>query len=326
MSAAPSLSPPPSGPPPAGPLSGLSAADGPGAPHVLEEGDDSGGAGAAARRILITADDFGWTDGHNLAMERAAQAGTLCRASLLANGAAFAGAIETARRVPQLGVGVHLSLCEGRPLSGSAPGLAPLLRPDGALHDGLGPLVRAYATGRLDVAAVRAEWRRQIERALSAGLVLTHLDGHKHVHLLPPLITLAIELAREYGVPYVRVPGEALSLQAALGRAAGWLVLSSLARRARAAVRAAGLATCDHFVGFVRSGAMTREHLLQAVRGARPGLTEIMVHPALRTPQFQAVLGGYAWAQSYRSEEEAAALCDEELRRALRPRAPAPAR
>jgi predicted glycoside hydrolase/deacetylase ChbG (UPF0249 family) len=277
---------------------------------------DSGGV---VRRIVITADDFGWTDGHNLAIERAAAAGTLCRASLLANGAAFTQAVETAQRVPRLGVGVHLSLCEGRPLSGGRePGLAPLLRPDGGFYDGLGPLVRSYAAGRLDAAAVRAEWRRQIERALAAGLVLTHLDGHKHVHLLPPLVSLAVELAREYGVPYVRVPGEALSLQAALGRAAGWLVLSALARRARAAVRGAGLSTCDHFVGFVRSGAMTREHLLRAVRRARPGLTEIMVHPALRTPQFQAVLGDYAWAQSYRSEEEAAALCDPELRTALR--------
>lgn len=303
MSAAASLS-------PSGSSLGSALGSAPGAPRVLDGG----------RRIVITADDFGWTDGHNLAIERAARAGTLGRASLLANGAAFDQAIETARRVPQLGVGVHLSLCEGRPLSaGRATGraLAPLLQPDGAFHDGLGPLLRSYVRGRLDPTAVAAEWRLQIERALAAGLTLSHLDGHKHVHLLPPLCAVAIELAQDYGVPYVRVPHEALSHEA-LGRAAGWLVLSSLARRARAQVRAAGLVTCDHFVGFARSGAMTRQHLLAAVRRARPGLTEIMVHPALRTPQFQAVLGGYAWAKSYRSEEEAAALCDDELRAVLR--------
>ena len=91
-----------------------------GVPHELLQG----------RRILITADDFGWTDGHNLAVERAARAGTLNRASLLATGAAFAGAVIAARRCPRLGVGVHLTLCEGRPLSESAcrrPGPAPTL-------------------------------------------------------------------------------------------------------------------------------------------------------------------------------------------------------
>lgn len=322
-----------------GASSGASAA---GAPHELEQG----------RRILITADDFGWTDGHNLAVERAARAGTLNRASLLANGAAFAGAVIAARRCPRLGVGVHLTLCEGRPLSegaaagtssgsvrtisssgsslGSRPGSNPgssgrtglgaLLRPDGAFHDGLGAVVKSYARGRLDVGAVGREWRLQIERVLDAGLALTHLDGHKHVHLLPPLLSLTIELAREYGVPYVRVPLEApsLALGAAPGRIAGWLVLSQLARRARAQVRSAGLGTSDHFVGFARSGAMTRERLLDAVQSARPGLTEIMVHPALRSAQFETVLGGYAWAQSYRSEDEAAALCDDALRAALR--------
>jgi predicted glycoside hydrolase/deacetylase ChbG (UPF0249 family) len=296
------------------------------------------------RRILITADDFGWTDGHNLAVERAARAGTLNRASLLANGAAFAGAVIAARRCPRLGVGVHLTLCEGRPLSEGAAagtssgsvrtmsssgsnsgppgraGLGALLRSDGAFHDGLGAVVKSYARGRLDVGAVGREWRLQIERVLDAGLSLTHLDGHKHVHLLPPLLSLTIELAREYGVPYVRVPLEApsLALGAAPGRIAGWLVLSQLARRARAQVRAAGLGTSDHFVGFARSGAMTRERLLDAVQSARPGLTEIMVHPALRSAQFETVLGGYAWAQSYRSEDEAAALCDDALRAALR--------
>lgn len=318
---------------------GASAA---GAPHELAQG----------RRILITADDFGWTDGHNLAVERAARAGTLNRASLLANGAGFMGAVIAARRCPRLGVGVHLTLCEGRPLSEGAPGgaasgpgrsvsssgshpvsnpgsrsgppgrtgLGALLRSDGAFHDGLGAVVGSYARGRLDVEAVGREWRLQIERVLEAGLALTHLDGHKHVHLLPPLLLLTIELAREYGVPYVRVPLEApsLALGAAPGRVAGWLVLSQLARRARAQVRAAGLGTSDHFVGFARSGAMTRERLLDAVKSARPGLTEIMVHPALRSAQFEAVLGGYAWARSYRGEDEAAALCDDTLRDALR--------
>ena len=269
-------------------------------------------------QILITADDFGWTDGHNQAIERAATFGTLNRASLLCNGGAFDAAIGIARRCAPLGlaVGVHLTLCEGAPLGPAAP-LGDLVRADGSFHDGLGPLVRSYAAQRLPVAAIHAEWRGQLERARAAGLPLSHLDGHKHVHLLPPLLPVAVALAKEYGVPYVRTPTAPLS-GGFLRRAPAALVLSGLGQRARRLVRAAGLATCDHFVGFAQSGALTSEHLLTAIAAARPGITEIMTHPAVRTPAVKALGQSYEWARRYQFEGELAALCDPRVRAALR--------
>jgi predicted glycoside hydrolase/deacetylase ChbG (UPF0249 family) len=271
---------------------------------------------AGRTQILITADDFGWTDGHNQAVERAATAGTLNRASLLCNGGAFAEAVAVARRcAPGLGVGVHLTLCEGRPLGPAAP-LGELCRADGEFHDGLLPLVRSYAARRLPVAAIRDEWRRQLERALLAGLPLSHLDGHKHVHALPPLLTVAVELATEYRVPYLRAPAAALS-RAALRRAPAWLVIAGLGARARRIVRAAGLLTCDHFVGFAESGGLTVDHLVTAIGAAGPGLTEIMTHPAVRTPAVQALGARYSWARRYRFEDELAALSDPRVLAAL---------
>lgn len=261
---------------------------------------------ASARRIRITADDFGWTLAHNRAVEQAVQAKTLTHASLLCNGFAVEDAVAVAQRNPQLGVGVHLTLCEGMPLS-SDRALGTLLHPQGAFHDGLQPLVSSYLRRKLPLSAIEREWRQQIERARSFGLQLSHLDGHKHVHLLPPLLTLTCQLAREYGIPFVRASFESPSL-AVMSRLPGWLVISSLALHAKRVIAAHGLTTADHFVGFTTSGAMTEATLLSAVAHAKPGTTEIMVHPAEESAELAPLSARYRWAQNYRFAAELSAL------------------
>lgn len=285
---------------------------------IGDPGRAHGHAGPAPgrRELILTADDFGWTDGQNQAVRRGAEAGTLTRASLVCddrdNRAAFAEAVAIARALPRLGVGVHLSLCEGRPLrpGGALPGL---VQADGRFHEGLGPLVGQYLMGRLDAGAVEGEWRAQIERALAAGLRPSHLDGHKHVHLLPPLFDLALRLCADYRVPYLRIPGEAPSL-GTLARAPAWSILAGLSVRARRRLAqvgpAAGVRSADHFAGFAQSGAMTPARLRALIAAARPGTTEIMLHPAVRTESMRALGARYAWARTYRFEDELAALCD----------------
>jgi len=262
---------------------------------------------ASARRIRITADDFGWTLAHNRAVEQAVKANTLTHASLLCNGFAVEDAVLVARRNPQLGVGVHLTLCEGKPLS-SDGALGELVDEHGAFHDGLQPLVMCYLRRKLPLAAIEHEWRRQIEHARSFGLTLSHLDGHKHVHLLPPLVQLACRLAREYDIPFVRASLESPSL-AVLGRLPGWLVISSLALHAKHVIAEHGLTTADHFVGFTTSGGMTEEKLLSAIASASAGTTEIMVHPAEESVELAPLSERYPWATTYRFAAELSALC-----------------
>ena len=267
------------------------------------------------RAFIINCDDFGWTDGQNMAVERAYLQGVLNSASLLCTGDAFDEAVAISRRLPGLRLGVHLALNETRPLlnPGELPGLT---RPDGAFHDGAGALVRLWTSGRLDGQAVMAEWRAQIERALEAGVALSRLDGHKHVHMLPPLADVVIGLAQEYGVPYVRLPFEPLSV-GTLRRGPGGLVLWAMAWRARTRLKQVGLSFADHFVGFGLSGALTAERLKAIIREAWQGVTEIMVHPAVMTPAVEALARRFGWAARYQFEEELAALCDPDVKSLL---------
>jgi predicted glycoside hydrolase/deacetylase ChbG (UPF0249 family) len=256
------------------------------------------------RQVLVNADDFGWTDGHNQAVAQAHAQGIVSRASLLCNTPGFGQAVELARGLPGLGVGVHLTLHEGQPLIPSAS-LPNLTRPDGAFHDEPLALARLWLQGKLSQQEALPEWRAQVQRALKAGIAITHLDSHKHIHLFPPLLGAIIQIAHDYQIPYVRLPLDASALRRG---PSGWM-LWALALRARPRLRAAGLRFADHFLGVGSSGAMVHEKLAAAVQGASQGLTEIMVHPAVITPAVAELQKRYRWAAVYRFEEELQALC-----------------
>ncbi len=263
------------------------------------------------RVLIINADDFGWTDGHNQAVKEAYQRGVLNRVSLLCNGEAFEEAVALAQQLPRLQVGVHLTLSEGRPLLPAAQ-LPHLTRGDGKFHDTLKSLLALWWQGRLITKEVQAEWRAQIERALRSDVVVAHLDSHKHVHLLPPLLQALIALAKEYRISTTRLPVEPFSVQVRR-RGFAWLMIWMLGWQARGQLRAAGIGFADRFMGFSTSGMMVKDRLLKIIREAPKGVTEIMMHPAIQTPAVEELRRRYAWASRYRFEEELQALCDSEV-------------
>src|ERR1700761_7926718 len=67
------------------------------------------------KNLIVNADDLGWTEGVNRGIVEAHRKGLVTSTSLLANGCAFESAVKAARRNPELGVGVHLNLCDGVP-------------------------------------------------------------------------------------------------------------------------------------------------------------------------------------------------------------------
>ena len=263
------------------------------------------------RTIYFNADDFGWTDGHNQAVEQAHRSGVLNRASLLCNGEAFDQAVRLAREMPGLKVGIHLTLNEGKPLS-SPRALPMLLNSRNAFPDTLKELAVLWLRGRLSRAEIYQEWRAQVERGLSAGLKPSHLDSHKHVHLLPPLLDVAIQLAGDYQIAYLRLPKDNL-VGTTFQRGPLGLILWMLAVRAQRAMRHAGLLFADRFFGVSSSGAMTVDRLVQAVRQAPEGITEIMTHPAIITSAVAELQHRYPWAASYQFEKELIALCSPEV-------------
>ena len=241
------------------------------------------------RNLIVNADDLGWTAGVNRGIAEAHRNGIVTSASLLANGEAFAGAVELARDAGGLGVGVHLNLNDGPPIA-PRESVPSLVNDSGEFEGGPDGLLLKIATRGLSMREVELEWSAQISKVRDAGIEPTHLDGHKHVHMLPGLFETALRLAKRYGIGAIRVSHEASNLRSALstGQLRAGVVLKQgvqarglklLARDAREQAERAGVSTADYFCGIAQTGELTREGVARLLRSLPEGTTELMCHP-----------------------------------------------
>ena len=188
------------------------------------------------KRIIINADDFGLCEGVNKAVVQAHKKGVLSSATIMANMPASAKAVKAAKKMPQLGIGVHLNLFEGRPLSKETC-VEQLLDGDGRFKFSPAALSLFSVAGHRTRNAIRTELSAQIQWAFDNGLKPTHLDSHKHIHCFPAMFPLVCNLARRFGIGAVRwcfepgalsnmpwpLSGETARRKAKLIRAMAWI-------------------------------------------------------------------------------------------------------
>jgi predicted glycoside hydrolase/deacetylase ChbG (UPF0249 family) len=251
-------------------------------------------------RLIVNADDFGFARDVNEGIVDAHRNGILTATTLMANGSAFEHAVALARETPSLDVGCHLVLVQGqsvldpsRPLPATIPEL-------------LGALMRREL-------AVYDELAAQVRKIVSAGIRPTHLDTHKHTHLLPPVLTAAARVARENGIRWVRRPFDfGIDAKARMTKR---IVTFGMRMTKPGFARALGdLRTTDHFTGFLATGSLDGARLLETLDRLPEGLTEFMCHPGKLGPELRA-----AETRLKESREiELAALNSPEAREAIR--------
>ena len=267
---------------------------------------------SSPRLLVVNADDLGFAPGVNRGILEAHLAGTLSSASMMVNTPAFADAVEMVRTsAPRLGVGLHLNLICGKPLS-AAP---TLVDPATSELYPLEALARRALAGLVDVDDVRRECDAQLAALERVGIRPTHMDSHRHAHVLPGILPAVVASARDANVHFVRRPLDQPSLQDPIA-SAKMLVLHAAWRTALRGVAPANrelLARAPHFRGIALQGAPdVRERLLATLDLLPRGATEIMLHPGYD----DAVL---AAQDPYRREREVevAALCDPAVRARL---------
>ncbi len=230
------------------------------------------------KRLIVTADDFGLTQAVNEGVERAARDGVLTAASLMVGAAAAADAVERARRLPGLKVGLHLVLVHGRPLL--SPGKLPaLVGADGCfLQDLFQAGLRCFflpgARGQIE-----AELRAQFEAFRRTGLVLDHVNAHCHFHLHPTVLGLILKVGRDYGMRAMRLPAEPIGMGGF-----GGFALSPWTDLLRARLERAGIRCNRYALGLSTTGKMTEETVLTLLEraGRLEGTGELYFHPASR--------------------------------------------
>jgi chitin disaccharide deacetylase len=280
-------------------------------------GEGGAQASAAAKSVIFTADDFGLSDALNGAVALAHRQGVLGCASLMAAGPRTREAVNLARELPGLCLGVHLTLIQGRAVLPPAH-LPHLVNPRGFFpHDPVATGWRYFFRPHL-LGEIRRELAAQIETILRAGLPIWHLNGHVNLHLHPRIFPVVADLARKYGIPAVRLAREdwrtTLSLAPVhpLPKIAQGLIFDLLCRRAEKVARAMGLIFNDQVFGLLNDGRMTFDYLAGLAPKLQPGITEIYCHPGLYAdPELK------RWAPGYQRQGELAALLEPRLKDAL---------
>ncbi len=265
-----------------------------------------------SRRVVFNADDFGLSANTNEGVIAAHENGVIKSVSIVASGPAFEQAAEYARAHVALDVGVHFALCDGRPVSDPAK-VRSLVDANGAFPRNHAAFVRRWLGGGIRLDEVAAELRAQIEKTRRSGLRISHLDSHQHLHALPGILPLVVDLAIESKIPVVRNPdergGRAFTRPF---RTAQRFALSSAWRVARRKTNGSPIATTNHFLGMIDAGRWNGGTLRHKVRALRPGLTEICCHPRGASSPNESPK---AWTEN--SDAELAALCDPALPKLL---------
>lgn len=269
-----------------------------------------------ASSLIVTADDFGMSLEVNEAVEEAHRNGILTCASLVVAGDAAEDAIQRAKRLPNLGVGLHLAIFGAR---ASAQGRS-IVAPDGE-NLGYNPVLAGSAImvtpgGRK---AARREIAAQFEAYRKTGLELGHLDGHWHCHQHPSVLAIALEYGVPLGLKALRVPYESFGFSrrvagnsktgARLGHALFGLPLTTVMRLQ---ARAAGVAVNDTFFGKIDDGFISEDLLLSLFGNLPQGATELGLHPATKT-----WTGEHCPPAHWRQADELAALTSPKVRAEL---------
>ena len=263
------------------------------------------------KSLIVNADDFGLHTAVNHAIIEGYEKGCLRSTSLMPTGSAVEEAAEMARRHPDLGIGAHLTLVAEKPML-PPDKVRSLIGPDGHFFPDHVAFIKAFLQGKIRMAELYAECEAQLQRIESLGVTISHLDSHQHLHVLPRVIDICLELAARHGIHRMRLPAEGYFFSggypAPLARKAAKCGLSFCAQLARHKA-ARSMAMPDAFFGMLAGGHM-EEKYFQAVLQALPeGVSEIMVHPGLDNQVLGAVYDWqYHWEDEYHAVTSPAVL------------------
>ena len=232
------------------------------------------------KQLIINADDFGRHELINRAVKIAYEKGCLKSASIMAGGIAFDDAVKTAKNLPNLGVGVHLTLANGNPILPQKK-IPSLVTEEGIFYDNHAEFLKRYLQGKINFDEVRAELAAQIEKVLRAGLKPTHIDSHQHLHHVPKIIDIVLELADVAKIHAIRISDTKIFEGdfGGVGQFIGRVGLASLAKFAAHKARKKNFVMPDHFTGIVAGESVTENFMLNLLENLRGGTTEVMLHP-----------------------------------------------
>lgn len=235
------------------------------------------GFAADARLLIINADDFGMCHSENVATMDGLESGSFCSSTIMVPCPWFEEAADFARRSPRADLGVHITHTSEWGTYKWGPVLGRREVPSMVDERGyfFADVPSVYASARLD--EVEGETRAQVEKALAAGIDVTHLDSHMGtVQLEASYHEMYVRVAADFELPIRMVPRYWL-------KDLGMEHIGTLADEI-------GIVSPDHFWnGGPDSPADTPRYWTEMLSHLRPGISELYIHAALDDPEMRAI-------------------------------------
>ncbi len=238
------------------------------------------------KKIILTGDDFGLSLSVNEGIEDAHRHGTLSCASLMMRGQAAKDAVERARRLSSLRVGLHLVLVDGLPVV-PAEAIPHLVDERGRFSSflfGAGVNFFFRPTVRQEL---ESEIRAQFEAFRSTGLLLDHVNTHHHIHLHPTVSRIILKIGKDYGMRAMRLPYEPAlpswrsSRSRVFQRMGTSILVSPWVSLLRKRLRNEEVNSNDFVFGMNDTGHLDLDLVLRFLNQLPPGVTEIYFHPEI---------------------------------------------
>jgi predicted glycoside hydrolase/deacetylase ChbG (UPF0249 family) len=233
---------------------------------------------ASETQLIVNADDFGQSPGVSRGIVRAHREGVVTSTSVLGNCEDLLTARALLAEAPGLGVGVHLALVGGRPVSDPAR-VPTLVGPDGRLRHSAREFFASWMKGELQIAEIETEFEAQISRIRQQGIVPDHLNTHRHLGFVPAVGRAVEAVARRHGIGGIRSAVErptlgwltepARGLEASLLTGLAWLTRRQMGARRHG----------PQSWGFVEVGRLDEVRILEILGRMGPGAHELICHP-----------------------------------------------
>ena len=242
------------------------------------------------KKLIVNADDYGRTKNVSNGIRQAHSEGIVSTTTVMMNLPGASEAVQLAKvETPALGLGVHLNLTFGEPLSPESKVTSSTDTQGGFRSKDF----YFYHSDKITSNDVEYEWRMQIEALLNCGIVPDHLDSHHHIAMASPeLWSLSLRLAKEYGCG-VRLPNPTDIPDEVLRNAFPIDTTDFVRHQAPAALDEAGIPYPDHFISSFYGAGVSLDHLMSILHSLPEGISELMCHPGFVDEKLCAT-SGYA--------------------------------
>lgn len=273
------------------------------------------------RRLVVNADDFGLDSAINLGIIEAFEKGIVTNTSLSVCGRAFDEALQLANRHKMLGVGIHLTINEEKPILPREK-VWTLLYEDENSFLGYHKFLRRFFSGNIRLEQIYSEFEAQIQKFIKTGLKPTHLDSHGYVHLYPKIFDITIDLAKKYNISWLRIARIPIinALKSSRGfRRIKAMGLSIIARTQSWKLKRHMMHSADYCYGVIDSGLLNKERLIQILNCLPIGTSELICHPGYKASHMSDCYKfKYDWLLEYDWLTELNALTNQVIKNAVR--------